>query len=70
MARRVRAPTLENRTSRMKLTPRRKPYSFTTIAPGIAVGYRRNKGPGTWVLRAGNGRGAYWTDDHCARRRP
>jgi integrase len=62
MARHVRATTLENRTKRLKLDPRRKPYSFTVIAPGIAVGYRRNKGPGTWVLRAANGHGAYWTD--------
>ena len=62
MARRVRASTLENRTARLKLEPRRKPYHFTIIAPGLAVGYRRNKGPGTWVLRAANGHGAYWTD--------
>ena len=62
MARRVRASTLENRTARLKLEPRRKPYHFTTIAPGLAVGYRRNKGPGKWVLRAANGHGAYWTD--------
>ena len=62
MARRVKAPTLENRTARLKLPVRKKPYSFTTIAPGIAIGYRRNQGPGRWVLRAGNGRGGYWTD--------
>ena len=34
MARRVRASTLENRTARLKLEPRKKPYHFTTIAPG------------------------------------
>ena len=62
MARRLRASTLENRTARLKLEPRRKPYHFTTIAPGLAVGYRRNKGPGKWVLRAANGHGSYWTD--------
>jgi integrase len=62
MARRVRASTLENRTARLKLTPRKKPYHFTIIAPGIAVGYRRNKGAGKWVLRAADGHGAYWTD--------
>ena len=62
MARRVRASTLENRTARLKLEPRRKPYHFTTIAPGLAVGYRRNKGPGKWVLRAADGHGSYWTD--------
>ena len=62
MARRVRASTLENRTARLKLEPRRKPYHFTIIAPGLAVGYRRNKGPGKWVLRAADGHGSYWTD--------
>ena len=62
MARRVRASTLENRTARLKLEPRKKPYHFTIIAPGIAVGYRRNEGPGKWVLRAADGHGAYWTD--------
>ena len=62
MARRVRASTLENRTARLKLEPRKKPYHFTVIAPGIAVGYRRCAGPGRWVLRAADGHGAYWTD--------
>jgi integrase len=47
---------------RLRLKVRKKPYAFTTIAPGIAIGYRRNKGPGTWVLRASNGHGRYWTD--------
>ena len=62
MARRVRASTLENRTARLKLEPRKKPYHFTVIAPGIALGYRRCAGPGRWVLRAADGHGAYWTD--------
>ena len=62
MARKVKASSLENRTARLRLKLRKKPYHFTTIAPGIAIGYRRNKGPGTWVLRAANGRGGYWTD--------
>src|SRR6476620_369650 len=62
MARRVRSSTLENRTARLKLEVRKKPYHFTVIAPGIAVGYRRCAGPGRWVLRAADGKGAYWTD--------
>ena len=62
MARRVRASTLENRTARLRLEPRQKPYHFTVIAPGIAIGYRRCQGPGRWVLRAADGHGAYWTD--------
>jgi integrase len=70
MPRRVRASTIETRTARLKLEIRRKPHAFTTIAPGIAVGYRRCAGPGRWVLRAANGHGGYWTeaiglaDDH------
>jgi integrase len=62
MARRVRSSVLESRSMRLKLAVRKKPYAFVTIAPGIAIGYRRNKGPGTWVLRASNGHGSYWTD--------
>jgi integrase len=62
MARRVRASTIDNRTARLKLEPRGKPYAFTIISRGIAIGYRRNKGAGSWVLRAADGHGAYWTD--------
>jgi integrase len=62
MARRARSSSLETRTSRLRLPVRKKPYAFTVIAPGIAVGYRRCAGPGRWVLRAANGRGGYWTD--------
>ena len=49
MARRPRASQLETRTARLKLPVRQKPYAFTTIAPGIALGYRRNAGGGVWV---------------------
>ena len=59
MARRIRAPKLETRTARLKLEPRRKPY-FVTVAPGIAVGYRRNVGAGTYSVRANDGRGGNW----------
>jgi integrase len=62
MARRVRSSVLEGRTMRLKLKVRKKPYAFTSIAPGIAIGYRRCAGPGRWVLRASNGHGGYWTD--------
>ena len=69
MARKTRAPKIENRTSRLKLPVRRKPY-YATIAPGIALGYRRNQGAGVWVVRASDGHGANWiktfavADDH------
>jgi hypothetical protein len=42
MARRPRASRLETRTNRLKLPVREKPYDFTTISPGIGLGYRRN----------------------------
>jgi integrase len=70
MARRPRASRLENRTSRLKLPVRWKPYDFTTIAPGIAVGYRRNTSAGVFVVRVADGKGGNWTkkvavaDDH------
>jgi integrase len=61
MARRPRASRLENRTTRLKLPVRWKPYDFTTIAPGIALGYRRNQAAGTWVVRVADGKGGNWT---------
>jgi integrase len=73
MPRLIRAPALETRTARLKLpiVGRNKPY-WARIGQGIALGYRRNQGPGTWSVRVANGgRGAgHWTlligvaDDH------
>jgi hypothetical protein len=39
---------------------RRKPY-FKSIARGISLGYRRNQGAGSWVVRGTDGRGKLWT---------
>ena len=70
MARRPRSAQLETRTARLKLARRKKPHAFTTISPGIALGYRRNQAAGTWVVRVADGRGGNWTkgfataDDH------
>jgi hypothetical protein len=56
--------SLGNRTNRLKLSIRKKPYAVL-IAPGIFLAYRRNAGPGTWSVKC-NG----WlkrfalTDDH------
>ena len=50
MARRTRSAFLENRTARLKLTPRKKPHT-ALIAPGIFLAYRRNAGPGTWSVK-------------------
>jgi integrase len=69
VAHKTRAPRIENRTTRLKLPVRRKPY-YASIAPGISLGYRRNQGAGVWVVRASDGHGANWikkfgvADDH------
>jgi integrase len=62
MPRRTRASRLETRTSRLKLEVRFKPHDFTPIAPeGVGLGYRRNRGAGSWVLRIADGKGGYAT---------
>jgi integrase len=70
MARRPRAARLETRTGRLKLKPRKKPYDFVSISPGISLGYRRCKSAGRWVVKVADGHGGNWTkvvgiaDDH------
>ena len=70
MARKLRHSSLESRTSRLKLVVNRKPYPGPKLARGVHLYYRRNKTNGTWVLKASDGHGAYWTkaiaeaDDH------
>jgi len=59
MARQIRAPKLENRTSRLKLAARRKPY-FVLLSPGISLGYRRNVGAGSWSVKSSDGHGSAW----------
>jgi integrase len=41
---------------RLRLKLRKKPY-FIEIAPGISLGYRRNQGAGSWIVRAADGKG-------------
>jgi integrase len=60
MAPRLRSPTLETRTARLKLKVRRKPY-FVPVAPGVSLGYRRNLGPGSWLVRCADGKGGAWS---------
>ena len=60
MAPRLRSLTLETRTSRLRLKVRQKPY-FVPVAPGIALGYRRNLGAGSWLVRCADGKGSSWT---------
>src|SRR5262249_8384634 len=45
-----RSAKLETPTARRRLEVRKKPY-WTTISPGIHLGYRRNAGAGTWSVR-------------------
>jgi len=45
---------LESATARRRLSVRKKPY-WTTISPGIHLGYRRNAGAGTWNVRVADG---------------
>ncbi|UPT87963.1 site-specific integrase [Bradyrhizobium barranii subsp. apii] len=52
MARSVYSDKLKNRTNRLKLAIRKKPYK-AQVAPGIFLAYRRNEGPGTWSVQAG-----------------
>src|SRR6478752_2007290 len=61
MARKVSFSALESRSARLRLKIRRRPYSGPSLARGIALMYRRNKTNGTWVVKASDGHGAYWT---------
>ena len=54
-----RASRLETPTARRRLELRKKPY-WITISPGIALGYRRNAGSGTWSVRSTDGHGSDW----------
>ena len=54
-----RSSQLESPTSRRKLSVRKKPYQVR-LAPGIALAYRRNAGPGTWSVRVSDGFGGEW----------
>jgi integrase len=39
---------------------RRKPF-FISVAPGVALGFRKNAGPGSWLVRCADGKGGAWT---------
>jgi integrase len=61
VARKVRHSALESRSARLKLPVRRKPFNGPVLARGVSLLYRRNRGNGTWVLKASDGHGQYWT---------
>jgi hypothetical protein len=53
------------KTPRLKGAARKKPY-FETVAPSVSLGYRRNQGAGSWVVRAADGKGGNWTKAFAA----
>jgi len=55
-------PLIEDRAYRLGLSVHTKPQGWVQIAPGVWLGYRRNKGPGTWSIRVSNKKRGYWTD--------
>jgi integrase len=50
---------------RLTLALRKKPY-FMQITPGISLGYRRNQGPGAWLVRVADGNAGNWTKGFAA----
>ena len=68
MARKVSFSALESRSARLRLKIRHLPYSGPSLARGISLMYRRNGTNGTWVIKASDGHGAYWTKEFRVRR--
>jgi hypothetical protein len=60
MARHMRSAKLETPTARLRLPVQSKPQGFVNLAPGIALGYRRCRGAGRWIVRAAKGEGSSW----------
>jgi integrase len=63
MARSIYSEKLKNRTNRLKLPIKKKPYKVQ-IAPGIFLCYRRCQGPGTWSVETGYLQRFALADDH------
>ena len=62
MPRKTRAFGLETRTARLRLAVSSKARFSASIAPGVGLGYRRNRrGPGAWVIRIADRKGGYRT---------
>jgi hypothetical protein len=59
MARSIRSSALENRTQRLKLAMRWKPYTVR-VAPGVRLAYRRKATAGRWSVVAADGKGSNW----------
>lgn len=52
----VKPKDLETKTARLRLPVSKKPL-YIRISKGLNLGYRRNQGPGTWIMRVADGRG-------------
>jgi integrase len=59
MARNARSSQLENRTKRLRIAPRWKPYTVR-VGPGVRLGYRRRQTAGGWSVIAADGKGGNW----------
>jgi integrase len=58
MARRIRSPKLEDRTSRLTLKAQKGKPHWVTIGKGLSLGFRKNKTPpNMWVGRKSDGKG-------------
>ena len=51
--------SLETPTARLRLAVAKRPR-WLRLGPGLSLGYRRNQGPGTWSIRAADGKGGEW----------
>jgi hypothetical protein len=60
MARRIRSSQVETRTQRLKLQPRRQPYTVR-VADGVRLAYRRlETTAGSWSVQVADGKGGSW----------
>src|SRR5258708_37886023 len=50
MVQKIQSSKLGNRTARLRLAIKKKPY-FLKIDRGLSLGYRRTQAAGTWVMR-------------------
>jgi integrase len=51
------AHNIETKTARLRLAASRQPY-FVRLGNGISIGYRRNVGPGAWLVKIADGHGS------------
>lgn len=49
--------SIETRTARLRLAVTTQPY-FARLGNGVSIGYRRNVGPGAWLVKIADGHGS------------